>query len=146
MQLVFRAWSDQMVDTFTEYGGFMQGTNHHGRLGVEHTGHIGTKRDDDGKTWEYIPVLLRQKEKKERKRNVEKLSAVHRAMLIGKPPEEFEAYYAKYTGFKPRKAKSVHDQATPQVAQPMSEGEATWMDEEGHHAGYTFDDDGNVVD
>jgi hypothetical protein len=138
MQLVFRAWSDQMVDTFTEYGGFMQGTqnNSNARQGIEHTGH----------TWEYVPVLLRQKQKKERARNVEKLSAVHRAMLIGKPPEEFEAYYERYTGFKPRKGKSVHDKATPHVAQPMSEGEATWMDEEGHHAGYTLDDDGNVVD
>ena len=85
LQLVFKAWSDQMVDTFTEYGGFMQSTQYHGRLGVEHTGY----------TWEYVPVLLRQKEKKERKRDVAMRSEVHRAALIGKTPEDFEKYYAK---------------------------------------------------
>lgn len=133
LQLVFKAWSDQMVDTFTEYGGFMQSTQYHGRLGVEHTGH----------TWEYVPVLLRQQEKKARKIDVAMRSEVHRAALIGKTPADFEAYYARYTGMKPRKGKTIHDKATPEVAQPMSESEAGWMDED---AGYSFDDDGNVVD
>lgn len=136
LQLMFKAWSDQMVDTFVEYGGIQQSTNYHGRLGVEHT----------GQTWQYVPVLQRQAEKKDRKADVDRLSAVARAELIGQPPEAFERFYEKRTGWKPRKGNRSTAKATPEVAQPMSESEASWMDESVHHAGYTFDDDGNVVD
>ena len=114
MQLVFKAWSDQMVDVIVEYGGIMQSTQYHGRLGIEHTGSTGmehTSGKHQGEQWMYIPVLLRQQAKKARKLPTLRMrSEVHRAALIGKTPADFEAYYERQTGRKPRKGGAYHGQ------------------------------------